>query len=77
MTSLRHDLGRPVAVSAGELLVWARLAGDLAAWLTCPAPPVKADHQQRFPHGPTLPEHAWALHHLNERVHALLNPDHG
>lgn len=76
MTSPRHDLGRPVAVSAGELLAWARLAAGLAGWLTCPPAPVKADHQQRFPHGPTLPEHAWALHHLTERVHALLNPDH-
>lgn len=74
------DLGDPdalVGVAAGELLEWGWLAAQLAQWLTDPAPATTADHQARFPHGPTLPSTAWMLHHLSERIGALLDGDRG
>jgi hypothetical protein len=66
---------RRIAIDTRELLEWARLTAQLAEWLTCPASSVKADHQQRFPLGPTLPQHAWTLHNINERIHTLINHD--
>jgi hypothetical protein len=71
------ELDALIGVSAGELLEWAWLAGQLAEWLTCPARAVAADHTQRYPHGPTLNQQAWMLHHINERIGALLDGDRG
>jgi hypothetical protein len=63
---------RRVVLDTHELHTWADLTGRLAAWLTCPARAVTTDHQQRHPHGPTLPQQAWELHHLTQRIHSLL-----
>jgi hypothetical protein len=66
-----------IGVPAGELLDWAWLAGQLAEWLTCPDRATTADHTRRLPDGPTLPKQAWMLHHISERIGALLDGDRG
>jgi hypothetical protein len=66
-----------IGVATAELLEWAWLAAALAEWLTCPAQAVRADHAQHYPLGPTLNQQAWTLHHINERIAALLDGDRG
>ena len=80
-SATRHDVDTDVdavvEVAAGELLDWAWLTADLAEWLTCPARPVTLDHTEHHPHGPTLNQQAWMLHHISERIAALLDGDRG
>jgi hypothetical protein len=62
-------------IASAELLQWAHLTAHLAEWITGAARVVAADHQQRYPHGPTLLDHAWALHDINQRILTLLHQD--
>jgi hypothetical protein len=66
-----------IGVAAGELLEWAWLNGQLAAWLADPGQSTRRDHADRFPHGPDLPTTAWMLEHISERIAALLDGDRG
>ncbi len=72
MSDTQTHLDAQVTVPARELDIWMRTMSDLAAWLTCPARAVTADHTRHHPDGPTLNQQAWALVGISDRMHDLL-----
>jgi len=71
--SATSDPERIVGVPAGELDEWAWLMAHVADWLAAAGPEVVEDHRRFVGPGgsPRLPDVAWALRAMSERMRAL------